>query len=309
MKALKPALQILAVAAGLVVVLGAWLWLTLPEAGDGTSELLPETELLAGPGDERLKAHARTIRDRLPGRGFTVVTEPPFVVVGNGSAPAVRAYSSRIVRWAVAKLKQDYFERDPADIITIFLMSDDAAYQRLSVELFGIEPTTPFGYYSDEHKAMVMNIATGGGTLVHEIVHPFVEANFPGCPAWFNEGLASLYEACEEQDGKIVGLLNWRLAGLKKTILDGTLLPFDELISTTRNEFYLLEAGDNYAQARYLLYFLEQKGLLRTYYKEFLANRERDPTGWATLKRVMGVRDMAAFQQAWEAWVMKLEYE
>ena len=42
----------------------------------------------------------------------------------------------------------------------------------------------------------IMNIATGGGTLVHEIVHPYVEANFPGCPAWFNEGLGSLYEAC-----------------------------------------------------------------------------------------------------------------
>ena len=24
-----------------------------------------------------------------------------------------------------------------------------------------------------------MNISTGGGTLVHEIVHPFIEANFP----------------------------------------------------------------------------------------------------------------------------------
>jgi len=28
--------------------------------------------------------------------------------------------------------------------------------------------------------------------LVHEIVHPFMRANFPECPAWFNEGLASL---------------------------------------------------------------------------------------------------------------------
>ena len=39
-----------------------------------------------------------------------------------------------------------------------------------------------------------MNIATGGGTLVHEIVHPFMAANFEQCPSWFNEGLGSLYE-------------------------------------------------------------------------------------------------------------------
>ena len=30
--------------------------------------------------------------------------------------------------------------------------------------------------------------------LVHEMVHPFMDADFPACPAWFNEGLASLYE-------------------------------------------------------------------------------------------------------------------
>ena len=50
-----------------------------------------------------------------------------------------------------------------------------------------------------------MNISTGGGTLVHEIVHPFVAANFPNCPAWFNEGLGSLYEQSGEVNGAIHG--------------------------------------------------------------------------------------------------------
>ena len=39
-----------------------------------------------------------------------------------------------------------------------------------------------------------MNIGPGPGTLSHELVHPYMEANFPNVPAWFNEGLASLYE-------------------------------------------------------------------------------------------------------------------
>ena len=39
------------------------------------------------------------------------------------------------------------------------------------------------------------------------MVHPFVEANFPDCPAWFNEGLGSLYEQCAERvDTLHVGL-------------------------------------------------------------------------------------------------------
>ena len=40
---------------------------------------------------------------------------------------------------------------------------------------------------------VVLGTSTGGGTLVHEIVHPFMRANFPNCPSWFDEGLASLY--------------------------------------------------------------------------------------------------------------------
>ena len=39
-----------------------------------------------------------------------------------------------------------------------------------------------------------MNSATALGTLSHELVHPYMETNFPNVPSWFNEGLASLYE-------------------------------------------------------------------------------------------------------------------
>jgi len=56
---------------------------------------------------------------------------------------------------------------------------DAASYEKNTLLLFKEKPSTPYGYYSSTHKALIMNIATGGGTLVHEIVHPFVEANFP----------------------------------------------------------------------------------------------------------------------------------
>ncbi len=63
-----------------------------------------------------------------------------------------------------------------------------------------------------------MDISTGGGTLVHEIVHPFIEANFPNCPPWLNEGLGSLYEQSGEVQGRIHGFTNWRLHGLQADI-------------------------------------------------------------------------------------------
>ena len=88
-----------------------------------------------------------------------------------------------------------------------------------------------------------MNIATGGGTLVHEIVHPFVAANFPQCPSWFNEGLASLYEQSGEEAGHIHGYTNWRLAGLQKAIRGKRLGTFRRLCDTTTSQFYTTTAA------------------------------------------------------------------
>src|SRR5262249_24475658 len=162
------------------------------------------------------------------------------------------------------------------------------------------------GYYSAEHRALIMNIDTGTGTLVHEIVHPFVRANFPNCPAWFNEGLGSLYEQCGERDGHIIGRTNWRLAGLQRAIRPGHLPSFKELTGTTTREFYGDDRGTNYAQARYLCYYLQEHGALIKFYRDFVANQKRDPTGYQTLVKTLDTDDMAAFQENWQKFVMQL---
>jgi hypothetical protein len=153
-----------------------------------------------------------------------------------------------------------------------------------------------------------MNISTGGGTLVHEIVHPFMAANFPACPTWFNEGLASLYEQSAEKDGHIVGLTNWRLAGLQKAIADNKVPPFKDLFALDPETFYTKDRGTNYAQSRYLLYYLQQNNLLHNYYKAFVKNQKSDPTGLETLKTILQQNDLDAFQEHWQKWVMTLHF-
>ncbi len=212
------------------------------------------------------------------------------------------------VQWAVDHLKKDYFTADPADILDIWLFRDGNSYEEHAEKLFGSKPTTPYGYYSHQDKALVMNISTGGGTLVHEIVHPFIASNFPECPSWFNEGLASLYEQAAERDGHIVGLTNWRLKGLQQAIGKGTVPPFKTLSSTSTNEFYRQDPGTNYSQARYLCYYLQEQGLLVKYYHAFRKNVEKDPGGYDTLKQVLGADDMAAFQKGWEKYVLELSF-
>ncbi len=255
------------------------------------------------PGFEK---HKEQLEKKLKGRNFTVLIEKPFIVVGDEREAMVRQHSASTVRWAVDKLKQDYFAKDPSDILEIWLFKDAASYRKHAKEFFGDEPDTPYGYYSPSNKALVMNIETGGGTLVHEIVHPFIEANFPDCPAWFNEGMGSLYEQSGETDGHIHGFTNWRLPGLQDGIKRKIVPSLKNLTATTDREFYREDTGTNYAQARYLCYYLQQKKLLVKFYKEFSANHKSDPTGYISLQKVLGERDMNAFQSRWETFVLKL---
>jgi len=240
------------------------------------------------------------------------VVEPPFVVTGNESPQRVRRRAAATVRWSVQKLKQDYFSVDPKDILDIWLFKDKASYRAGAYRISGEYPDTPYGYYSDKKKALVMNIATGGGTLVHEIVHPFMEANFPQCPAWFNEGMGSLYEQSSTRNGHIIGLTNWRLAGLQEAINKRQVPSFKTLTSTTTHQFYHQDPGTNYAQARYLMYYLQEQGLLVRFYREFTAKVATDPTGYKTLKAILkdalAVDNMTKFQQRWERYVMSLHF-
>lgn len=250
--------------------------------------------------------HVQQLQQKLPAGDFTVIIQRPFVVIGDEPAQEVKRRSEGTVQWAVDKLKQEYFTKDPKDILDIWLFRDAESYQKHALALFGEKPGTPYGYYSPTHKALIMNISTGGGTLVHEIVHPFVEANFPDCPAWFNEGLGSLYEQAGEVNGHIHGYPNWRLPGLQRAIRAGNVPEFKALMNLSSRGFYDEDKGTNYSQSRYLCYYLQQRGLLVRFYREFTAHQKQDPTGYQTLQKVLGTRDMKAFKLRWEKFVLGL---
>jgi hypothetical protein len=47
---------------------------------------------------------------------------------------------------------------------------------------------------------------------------------------------------------------------------------------------------------------------LQKFYRQFLKNREKDPTGYDTLCDVLGRKDLKTFQKEWEAWVLRLTF-
>jgi hypothetical protein len=93
---------------------------------------------------------------------------------------------------------------------------------------------------------------------------PDRRADFPRCPAWFNEGLASLDEQSSAKNGRIHGKINWRYQSLEQAIKDKRLISFQQLRATSDEAFYgganKPNYNQHYAQARYLCYYLPEKG-------------------------------------------------
>ena len=139
--------------------------------------------------------------------GFATRIAGPFLVIGDESASLLE-HHAQTVDWTIGHLKRDFHMREPRNVIDVWLLGSADSYVDNALRLYGKRPSTPYGFFLPEHQALFMNIGTGGGTLVHELVHPFIAASFPAAPAWFNEGLASLYEAVREKDGQFWGLPN-----------------------------------------------------------------------------------------------------
>ncbi|MGE0545781.1 MAG: hypothetical protein AB7O24_20475 [Kofleriaceae bacterium] len=256
----------------------------------------------AAPSQAELEQRKQQLETKLAGQGFTVVIEPPFVVVGDETAGTVRHRASGFMRWTIKLLEKDLFSQRPNKLIEVWLFRNERSYRAGAKKYFDDEPDTPYGYYSSQDDALVMNIGPGAGTLSHELVHPYIEANFPAGPSWFNEGLASLYERPSEKNGSIVGLANWRLPSLKRQIRAKTLPPLATLLETSTEQFYEADY-DSYAYARYLLMYLQERGKLIAFYKTFHGGS--DLTGKTALEAVLG-EDLATFEPKWRTWVLKL---
>ena len=205
-------------------------------------------------------------------------------------------------------LTSAYFKKKPTRPLRVYLFRDKESYDSYVKRSTGKDPTTPFGFYLSGERKMVMNISTGTGTLAHELAHPLLAEDFPEVPAWFNEGFASLFEmSTTSREGRVVGLVNWRLPGLQQAMRKGAAISLPDLVKTNIAQFYADNSGVNYATARYLVYWLQEKDLLLKFYNEFKATVRADGTGRAALEAVLG-RKLDEFEPEWREFVKKLEY-
>ncbi len=71
------------------------------------------------------------------------------------------------------------FPQTPTKPVTVLLFSGEASYDRYARKLFNEAGVSVYGYYKPDRRTLVMNIATGGGTLIHELTHAADRFRFP----------------------------------------------------------------------------------------------------------------------------------
>lgn len=250
----------------------------------------------------------KELKAELPATDFTIVRVGPWIVATDLPANEARVFTQNTIAKSASLIQKQLFTKAPrSEAVKVYLFKDADSYTIWNVKLFGERPTTPYGYYSRAKKALVMNIGTGGGTLIHEMVHAMAEADFSDIPSWLNEGLGSLYEACRPlPNGKMVGMTNWRLRGLMADLRAGTATKFADLLKMTTNEFYdKKRSGNNYASVRYLMQYLQELGKLETFYWRIRDGKDESPT--ATLLFVFDNKlTIEQIEQKCYAWVRVL---
>ncbi len=255
------------------------------------------------------KQEAKRLARRL-GKGFQVVVSTPFVLAGDQDRQTLVFWQDYVVGRAAEAMWRTYFKGRPSKPIVILLFSNGRTYRAQAKRLFGDTEVAYYGYFKVDERTLVMNIGTGGGTLIHELTHALMAEDFPDVPDWLDEGLASLHEQCESgawKRGRLVGDVNWRLPALKRAIRSGELRPLRKLM--IQDDFRGPLESLNYAQARYFCMYMQQQGVLVTFYKAFRQGYKEDKTGLSFAEEALGRRRIEAIEQDFLQWVMRLDDE
>jgi len=300
---------------GPVLIVGSLYWLVYG-GGDVDGESSPASSPPARgtvgpltPRQQRIlnracREQAEALRAQLGANG-RVFVHPPYVLAGDDRPEQLKQLYERVVKPISRALHTSYFDRRPTEPVTILAFSNESAFREYSQQLTVQRRACYSGYYLRGKRQIVVNMATGEGTLAHELTHALSHFDAPDLPEWFDEGLASLHEECEfSADGlRLLGRSNWRLQYLKQPLEDGTLPEMSALMM--QREFRGSYEAVAYAHARYFCLYLQHRGLLAHYYRKLKLTVNDDPTGITALKQTLHVDSLDEFDRDFQRWLNK----
>ena len=148
------------------------------------------------------------------------------------------------------------------------------------------------------------NYTFGLSVYAHELTHALVRMEYPTAPIWLNEGLATLFENCANEGGRLQYRFNDSLIRLKRGVRSGDILPLARLFASTNKDF-----ADNsehvayYDAAELLCRYLQTKNILIPVYLEMREGRGKGVNGSETVARLTG-RTLEGLEKDWHEWIM-----
>jgi len=222
-------------------------------AGDVGGTIPGETDEFLAFSDQFDQKIQRLRRQLTP--TFRLSNAGPFLVASELPRYITDTYRTYSITWLHEHMMQEYCHTPPSvGEKIIFLFLNQASYDGFMRKQLGRRLPETIGVTTKQ--AILVNAASGSGTLVHELVHSYLQADFPGIPDWLEEGISTLYEQSAEVDGRIIGLINFRLQTFREAMLADRLIPLKRLLRRERAQYDTDELDLYYAQVRYFCYYL-----------------------------------------------------
>lgn len=144
--------------------------------------------------------------------------------------------------------------------------------------------------------------------VTHEFTHALhfadMQARGQEHPIWLIEGLATLFESAV-RNGDIIPQHSYRLGVVQAAVRGGRDIPWRTLVKLNHPQF-MMSAQLAYAQSRYMLFYMYEKGLLKKFYDEYTdkANYTSDKSAAEAFEVVFG-KPLESVERDWRQWVLK----
>ena len=235
------------------------------------------------------------------------VVDGVFIVASPSNYAAFPSTAALAAKAAVAYFNGRITTR-PQTQIPVYVFGTTPSYDQFCLATEGSRCDSPLGFYDPMRKHVVVNAQNGLGSLTHEMMHPLIEADFPGAPDWFDEGVASLYgKAVFPKPGEVHGAINWRLPELQRTLgsTHAAEAWMSNLFGMSTEAFRDGQQGLHYAMARYFCQWLDGQDRLWSFYHAWRTETSTDPTGAISFQKITGQTPQEA-NATWVAWVRTL---
>lgn len=232
-------------------------------------------------------AHLDYLEDRF--KQYQPFKNTNFLIVSYESHRASRQHYERGVKDFYTYFQNHIFGYTQHRPVVLFLGDYPESLIDLTNKLYPelrFKSGHPFmGYFNKRDNVIFATVMGGYGTLLHEMIHALIFADFPEAPGWLEEAFATIYERTKWQNNRLIPLPNWRLDGMN----------FEEVSPLDLYEKY---KGDikldhrDLARLRLFYTYIDELGQLKAFYQAVKASK-----GEVSVAQI--AKDLGVEQAAW----------